>query len=348
VSVFFDDAALDDPAALARIDPDLRALAEAGAAVRRAGELAAGTVAVAGAIPHQRPRAVVAAGPDGRLLRAVLEPSCPVPFVAWPFDGLPGWAGPLDLVVVPAPRGELGAGVVATVAEAERRGCLLLVAAPSSSPLADAGGRDAVHLPVVDTDQLAVASPLLQLLHAWGLGPAVDPAEVADALDAVARRCGPAEPSTANPAKELAMALGDAVPVVWGGSVLAARAARRVAEALRAGSGRAAVAGDADQLVPLVQAAPEHDPFADPFADEAPPVRPALVVLDDGRSAPGPVEAIAEQRGVHVHRVAALEGSELARFASLVATGRYAAAYLACGLGYQADPARELPGQETP
>ena len=34
-----------------------------------------------------RPRAVVAAGPDSRLLRAVLEPWCPVPFVAWPGPG---------------------------------------------------------------------------------------------------------------------------------------------------------------------------------------------------------------------------------------------------------------------
>ena len=52
-----------------------------------------------------RPRAVVAAGPDSRLLRAALEPWCPVPFVAWPNPGLPGWAGGLDLVVVLAPDG---------------------------------------------------------------------------------------------------------------------------------------------------------------------------------------------------------------------------------------------------
>ena len=35
-------------------------------------------------------RAVIAAGPDSRLLRAVLEPWCPVPFVAWPSPALPG------------------------------------------------------------------------------------------------------------------------------------------------------------------------------------------------------------------------------------------------------------------
>ena len=48
---------------------------------------------------------MIAAGPDSRLLRAVLEPWCPVPFVAWPDPALPGWAGSLDLVVVLAPDG---------------------------------------------------------------------------------------------------------------------------------------------------------------------------------------------------------------------------------------------------
>ena len=38
----------------------------------------------------------------------------------------------------------------------------------------------------------------------------------------------------------LAIALADANPVVWGGSVLAARAARRVAESIRRATGRAA------------------------------------------------------------------------------------------------------------
>ena len=76
-----------------------------------------------------RPRAVVAAGPDSRLLRAALEPWCPVPFVAWPNPGLPGWAGGLDLVVVLAPDGG-DVGTASAVAEAVRRGCQVVVAAP--------------------------------------------------------------------------------------------------------------------------------------------------------------------------------------------------------------------------
>ena len=96
----FDDALLDDEAALAGVDHDLRAVAGWGAQVRRAEAAAQGALDDVTARVATRPRAVVAAGPDGRLLRTVLEPVCPVPFVAWPHAGLPGWAGPLDLVVV--------------------------------------------------------------------------------------------------------------------------------------------------------------------------------------------------------------------------------------------------------
>src|SRR6195952_2056019 len=129
----FDDGLLDDDAALARVDVRLRYLAEGGARVRR--EAVAAQEAVGEAVQRlgeSRPRAVVAAGPDSRLLRAVLEPVCPVPFVAWPGAGLPGWAGSLDLVVVLAPEG-YDPPTAGAVAEAVRRGCQLVVATPEGS-----------------------------------------------------------------------------------------------------------------------------------------------------------------------------------------------------------------------
>src|SRR5690606_25641965 len=85
-----------------------------------------------------------------------------------------------------------------------------------------------------------------------------------------------------NPAKEIALNLADALPLVWGGSPLAARAARRVSEAIRSTTGRAALAGDVDHLVPVLEAAPRRDVFADPFADAPSDPAPALLVLDDG------------------------------------------------------------------
>ena len=84
MATWFDESRLDDEAAWQRADATLRSLAESGARVRREVAAAADATAqaVARASEQQRPRAVVAAGPDSRLLRAVLEPWCPVPFVA--------------------------------------------------------------------------------------------------------------------------------------------------------------------------------------------------------------------------------------------------------------------------
>jgi hypothetical protein len=162
---------------------------------------------------------------------------------------------------------------------------------------------------------------------------------VAEALDDVAKRCGPGVPIDANPAKELALVLADHVPLLWGGSPLASRAARRVAEELRAATGKPAVAGTVSQIEPLLASAPEHDIFADPFDvdadDAAGATPPALVFLDDGdpssQDAQERLEAAARARDVRTHTVTADDGPDVARFATLLAIGRFAAAYLAVG-----------------
>jgi hypothetical protein len=335
--IMFFDTSLDDPEALAGIDDVLRELAGWGAHIRRAYSAAAETLD--GLSVGDRPRAIVAGGPDGRLLRAVLEPVCPVPFVAWPHPGLPGWAGPLDFVVVMCADGS-GEEEISAVAEARRRGCSLLVAAPVNSELhMAAAGRDTIFVPAGSSDPTAVAVPMLIALHRLGLGPDVEAEPVAEALDDVAKRCAPSVSVDENPAKELALALADSTPAVWGGSALAARAARRLAENLRKASGRPAVAGDDDQLIPLLADAPEVDVFADPFEDGPTESRPALLVLDDGVQAPlldaarRRLEEVAEAASVRVFPIHAAEGAEIARFATLLAMGRYVAAYLALGLG---------------
>ena len=83
----FEDSLLEDQSALAAADPVLRRLAEAGARVRR--EAADAERPLATLTSDVRPRAVIAAGSEARLVRAMLEPVCPVPFVAWPAHGLP-------------------------------------------------------------------------------------------------------------------------------------------------------------------------------------------------------------------------------------------------------------------
>ncbi|MET1058206.1 MAG: SIS domain-containing protein [Nocardioides sp.] len=336
---YFDEARLDDERALGAADPLLRSLAESGARVRReAAEAAEATSEAFERNRDNRPRAVIAAGPDSRLLRAVLEPWCPVPFVAWPGPALPGWAGSLDLVVMLAPERSDPAAASA-VAEAVRRGCQVVVACAPDSMVADhAAGRWTTILPSRSGDQLATAVVMLDYLHRVELGPSTDPEEVARALDAVAIACSPHRDLAINPAKMLAIALADTNPLVWGGSVLSARAARRVAESLRRAAGRGAIAGDAEHLLPVIEATRPRDVFDDPFADEAPDRRPMLLILDDGAEDPavreqrGRLLAAAASRGVRVETVDTDAASEVARYASLNLTGRYAAAYLQVGL----------------
>ena len=337
---WFDESRLDDERALAAADAALRQLAESGARVRReAHDAAAATqAAIERSREQERPRAVVAAGPDSRLLRAVLEPWCPVPFVAWPAAGLPGWAGGMDLVVVLAPLGA-DPGTASAAAEAVRRGCQVVVACPPRSMVAEhAEGRWTTMLPTVTGDPLATAVVMLAYLDRVGLGPRADAESVASALDEVAVLSSPHRDLSVNPAKMLAIALADTTPVVWGGSVLAARAARRVAESVRRASGRTAVAGDAEHLLPLLEAARRRDVFDDPVVDGVAPARPLLVVLDDGaedavvREQRGRLQAAAADRGVRIETVSTAADTEVARYASLVLTGSYAAEYLRLGL----------------
>ncbi len=334
----FDDARLDDPEALEAADGSLRWLAGSGARVRLEAGGAADAISELSA--DGSPRAIVAAGADARLLRAVLEPWCPVPFVAWPGPGLPGWAGALDLVIVLAPGGG-DAETASAVREAVRRGCSLITACPSRSVLSEhAEGRHSSLLPTQTDDTLAVAVAMLQALHAIGVGPELDADAVASVLDEVAVECSPHRDISSNPAKDIALFLADAAPLVWGGSVLAARAARRVAEAIRRTTGRPALAADAGHLLPVLDLASSRDVFADPFADADPSTsRPGLLLLDDGtqdasvREHRGALTAAAGAHDIRHQTIAATDGPGTARYAALLTTGRYAATYLGVGLG---------------
>ena len=156
---------------------------------------------------------------------------------------------------------------------------------PAALSLAEiAASRSTTLLPTVSADTLAVAVVVLRR-------PAPGRARPRGGRRGGGRRrwtrsrC-PARPSAdlaGNPAKELAIVLAEATPLVWGGSVLAARAARRIAEALRRASGRAALAADADHLLPVLAAAataPTRSPTRSPTGRPR-TARPALVLLDD-------------------------------------------------------------------
>ena len=319
----FDDALLDDPDALQRSDK-LRHLALAGARLRRdhTDEMASVVEGLAG----MRPRSVLVIGAEARLVRAVVEPFCPVPCVAWAMPGLPPWTGPLDLVIVLA---GLDSRLVPACLEALKRGALLFIVAPQGSPLLDESP-SAAMIPTQDDDPFVSAMLVLKVLDLLGLGPELDLDEVADALDAVAEACGPRHGLEDNPAKNLACALADVVPLIWGGPVLAARASRRMAEALREATALPALAADDEALLPLILGSRPRDLFADPFEDGSGSIGYCLVILDDGEHAPQGVDLarIAEARNIRVEYIRATQGNPVLRYAGLLYQGLFAAAYL--------------------
>jgi len=319
----FDDSLLDDAGALARSER-LRHLALTGARLRRdhTDEMASVVEGLSGV----RPRSVLVTGAEARLVRAVVEPFCPVPCVAWAMPGLPPWAGSLDLVIVLA---GLDSRLLPACLEALKRGSLLFVVAPQGSPLLDESTSVAM-IPTQDDDPFVAALLVLKVLDLLGLGPALDLDEVADALDSVAESCGPRYGLDANPAKNLACALADHVPLIWGGSVLAARASRRVAEALREATALPALAADDEALLPLILGSRPRDVFADPFEDGSGSMEYCLLILDDGEYTLQAVDLaqIAEARNLRVEHIRSVPGNPVVRYASLLNQGLFAAAYL--------------------
>jgi hypothetical protein len=303
--------------------------------VRR--EAASAEVPLSRLDPDDRPRAMITFGPEARLLRAVLEPTCPVPLVAWPRLGLPGWVGPLDIVVV---MGGVDKVSLAGVFEAVRRGCRLLVACPADSTLArQSASASTTLLPTTTGDPLAAAIIALVALHRLGLGPMVNPEAVADAMDEVATASSLSLDATQNPAKAVALELADAKPMVWGGSILAARASRRIAEALRSASGRMVLSADGGALLPLLSEVPPRDPFADPFEETVAEQRPGLVLVDDGMDDEQAAEdrvrlrTAALAQDVMVSNLSAPTGNAVERYVTVLQQGLFAAGYLQIGLG---------------
>ena len=366
-----DEGLLDDAGRLAAGDPSsvLRALAGAGAQVRRALELVEESPASRwdGA---DRPRAVVVAARGGATvvagaLEALAGQRAAVPVVARTGAALPAWVGALDLVVAVSLSGRAEA-TVALAAEAGRRGARLLTVGAAGSPLEAAcalgrgvhvplpePGREATSAPTSRTALWSLLTPALCVTSSLGvLAPLGDASaadallEVAATLDAEADACRPSSESFVNPAKALALDLAADVPVVLGDGDLAGVAARRAASVLARTARVPAVHGrlpdDAGDLVATFggpyAAAAEDELFEDPFLDGPSRSRLRLVLLREATAGPSSaVLRLAERSGVRTTDVVADAGGPLARFAQLVARTDFAATYLA--LATELDPA---------
>lgn len=248
-----DDALLDDTEEMLRKDSrsTLRALATAGAQTREALTLSrdAGIDRLAS---WGRPRSVLVAALGGSavvadVLELLAEPGSPVPVQARRNLPLPGWVGPLDVVVAVSLSGR-APGPLAVAAEAARRGASLITVGAEDSPLAQVCaaargvhvgvGRDRINS---RTSLWSLLTPVLLAFDHDHLGlitcSEVVLGGVADRLDEHAETFRPASESFVNPAKVLAVQLAETVPMVLGegplGGVAAARASSMLARTAR-------------------------------------------------------------------------------------------------------------------
>ncbi|GAA2618457.1 SIS domain-containing protein [Streptomyces axinellae] len=432
-----DESLLDAPEALARADALglLRGAAQAGARVRTA--LRQATEAGLGKLqPDGRPRALLVAGPGpataciadvlGGLTNGALPVTRLRPSGALAASGalrwsLPGWAGPLDLLLLVTPDGT-EPGLTALVEQAYRRGCTVVAVTPSGVPLAesigetrglavplapgphaiyaspdlpshpaeptrpdaadiprapDAGSNDTVPRDAALSDAAlsdsgpghraggestrhptqpgeglpsaapgtfwALLTPLLLLTDRLGLaqsGPSAIEA-LADRLDTVAERCGPAIAPYSNPGKTLAAELAGALPLLWSEGDIAGAAARHWVAALGALPGRPALAAELPEAMTshgallsgsFAAGSTEDDFFRDRVAEPESLHARVVLVRDSPPGADSSAVAARDLTYAHDTPLSELEPAEgssaLEAAAELIATADFAAVYL--------------------
>ncbi|MFJ6725559.1 SIS domain-containing protein [Streptomyces sp. NPDC091281] len=193
----------------------------------------------------------------------------------------------------------------------------------------------------------ALLTPLLALLDRIALlsAPPEELERVADRLDQIAERCGPAVATYSNPAKTLAAELADALPVIWTEGTSAGPAGRRFAAALAELAGRPALVAELPEALaahstllagPLAASADPDDFFRD-RVEEAPALHARVVLLRD-RPIGGLTAAPAARELVlgHDTPISELEpepGDALVTLAELIAVTDFAAVYLALASG---------------
>ncbi|MFT3900582.1 MAG: hypothetical protein QM728_10135 [Gordonia sp. (in: high G+C Gram-positive bacteria)] len=286
---------LDDPSSLIDADVDglLHASARAGAQVRAVAE--AVREGVIEPLATLRPRSVVivtgasvAAAQSARFVIAHTAARLDVPLVSAP--ALPGWIGPLDVVVlVGDDAGDLALADAAS--RAARRHAEFVVVAPMEGPLASAvGGRGMDLSPrIVVPEQfrfvghvaalIAVCQGLKEVRY---VGGDLDLDQLAEALDAEAARNHPAQDAYGAPAKTLADRFRAAPPVLSGDSPASDALAARSASTLFAVGGVSATAVDLTAAMTRLLrggTAGVDSIFHDPELDGPVPTRPRLFVL---------------------------------------------------------------------
>ncbi|MGH3261410.1 MAG: SIS domain-containing protein [Trebonia sp.] len=280
---------LDDTEIVEAGDPGgmLRQVASSAAQVRSALRVCAESD-LSALRPDNRPRAIVVAGSGGAggsafacdALAAICGFGSPVQVTGVSGYQLPGWVGATDLVITVSRSGHT-AEALTLAAEAARRGCDLVgVSAPDSTLQELIARARGTFIPVTTVGPArampwALTVPLLVTAARLGVARVDDAAyeAAATAMEDVSHQCRPSSESFVNPGKSLALDLVGRLPLIWGGSPVAAAAAGRFASQLAANAKYPALVG----LIPQAG----HDQVAAFDGPYAPPPEPAFPAAED-------------------------------------------------------------------
>ena len=274
----------------------------------------------------------------GDVLAAVAAPRLRIPVTVVRTPELPEFCGPHTLVVASSYSGETSE-TLGLFEEAAVRGCRIL-SITSGGTLGERSAELGVGrvlapgglMPRAAFGHLALGA--LGALEAMGIAPshADDVDEAVALMDEVMAESGPDVTGPSNPAKALALAIGERVPVVWGADGIASVAATRWKTQFNENAKVPAFAAALPELdhhevvgwspgrgegfaVIALRHAGEHGDVATRF-----PLS----------------EEIARRSGADVHEVEARGRSDLARLLTLVQIGDLVSTYL--GLAHGVDP----------
>ena len=356
-----DDLLLDDIKSMSALDASdmLSAVASSGAQMREAVSVIDRS-GLAQISKGDQPRNIVVAGlggsgVGGQVLRAVLGKGVQVPIVLEQSHSLPGWVGPMDVVIGVSCSG-MTEETLSTTSEAGRRGARVITIGAGGSDLEKVSGSigGAVHFAIDAKGRSPRASlwthatPLLMVANALGIAH-IDEKEfeiAADLMDELSVANGPAMPLLENSAKSLALSCAGSFPMVWGTGMIGATAASRFMAQLAENAKIPAVHGELpevghNQIVTFdgvfAGAAPARDIFSDD--EELIDRRTHLYILRDTNEHPavekriGIVGKIASERNVPVTLIQAQDGHPISRLASLIIPTDWASVYAGLALG---------------
>lgn len=310
-----DDTLLDDPDALLALDAGrmLASTAAASAGIRQALDAEAHDI-LGPLVAQGRPRSLVVVGAGGssvpgEVLAAVAGRGSPVPVFALGGPTLPGWIGPMDVVVAVSASGAT-AETLTFVTEAQRRGSTVLGIGAAGSPLQElcSTARGVTFWPVSRRSPLqdvqrarsllwALSTPLILLAGDLGLVQHARQglAGAANRLDERAVECGVNALTPDNPAKELSIHLTGGLPLIWGSGEVGAVAARRLGRQLAENADWPGLVGVLPEAVrthagllrgPWARPPGPDDIFRDRTEDEQPAPRLRVLLTRDAAEHP--------------------------------------------------------------